>query len=106
MKNKFALTALVSLLSAISFSTVSASGMTYDPIDNYYRAFYGDTSTESLKTTPSVSAQQKLASDIDPYNGYYATYYGIGVETKQISTEITDATLNDEMANPLNYFNW
>ena len=106
MKNKLALTALVSLLATISFSTASASGMTYDPVDNYYTAFYGDGATGSVKTTPAVSAQQKLASDIGPHNGYYATYYGTGVETKQSSAEITDSALNDEMANPLNYFNW
>ncbi|MCK5918082.1 MAG: hypothetical protein KAG34_06635 [Cocleimonas sp.] len=106
MKNKVALTALVSLLAAVSFSTASASGMTYDPMDNYYAAHYGEVSTKSITTVSSVSAQQQLASDIGPHNGYYATYYGTGVETKQASAEITDTVLNNEMANPMNYFNW
>jgi hypothetical protein len=105
MKNNYALTTLVALLATLSFSQLSASGMTYDPVENYYSKFYGIGVVESATTTPAIVAKD-MAADIGPYDGYYATYYGTGVESKQASAEIIDSALNDEMANPLNYYNW
>ena len=104
MKNKLALTALITLVAAVSFSQVSASGLTYDPSENYYRTYYGigeENATNIVVTPPVVESSP---ADLGPHNGYYATYYGIGIEKNNLTAK--EMALNEEMANPLNYYNW
>ncbi len=101
MKNNYALTTLIALVAAFSFSQATASGLTYDPSANYYNTFYGIGSDVSTVTTP---VEEEKISDLGPHNGYYATYYGIGVTDGNLTAE--EIALNEEMANPLNYYHW
>lgn len=105
MKKNYALTALITLVVAVSFSQANASGLTYDPSENYYSTYYGIGSQDSVSTTAiTTPTVQDSVADLGPHNGYYATYYGTGVEETSLTTE--EIALNEEMANPLNYYNW
>ncbi len=106
MKIKQILLMLTALTIASSTLQVNASGLTYDPTANYYNTFYG-IDAEKITTVNTTPVAQNSTADIGPYNGYYATYYGTGVKNDSVTRkEVADNALIDNMANPLNYYNW
>lgn len=91
MSKQYISTALIALAAALSFSQSAATGLTYDPCENYYDNFYGMNDSVSV-TTSSVHDNVDVLA---PYDGYYTRYH---------STDIDDATL--AMEDPQNYYQW
>jgi len=103
---KYLLTTILALSATVLTTQVSATGMTYDPYQNYYSKYYGIGVEEA--TTPVKAATKERADSAfyDPYADYYNANYGVdGLIEKNKSTESKVSEYPD-MADPSNYYNW
>lgn len=98
-------TTLIALAAALYFSQAAATGLTYDPCENYYSEHYG---MESIYNPASVdtSSVQDNTDVLDPYDGYYTYYYGIGADMNSESASLAMTATDSGMADPNNYYQW
>ncbi len=83
----YILSALLVLGVTVTSTQAIATGLTYDPYENYYSQFYGIDQQQTIAPKDAVKT-----SEDDP---------------KDVSNRISqDADLMDSMADPSNYYSW
>lgn len=109
MKTQTILPILLSLGTALVSSQAIADGLTYDPYENYYHDYYGIDFSSTAISNPET--KEKVSSN-DPNADYYSTYNSMNIKdkassnSKPVKHEVVAPASDQDMADPLNYFNW
>jgi len=88
MKKHYILSTLVASVAALSLSQAIASGMTYDPYENYYNNFYGTASYSSASESSNSLVADKQ------------------VQKNKVVSKAAPTQSELYMADPLNFYNW
>ena len=108
MKNGYLIKVLIALLVVLPLSQANASGMKYDPIENYYNTYYGMDSLVNVNDSAVAIKLEVTAntSAVDPYDTYYNTFYEMAEEVQATEAPKIEVNLMNEMSDPLNFYKW
>ena len=108
MKNSYLIKVLIALFMVLLLSQANASGMKYDPIENYYNTYYGMDSLVDVNDSEVAIKSEATVNipAVDPYDTYYDIFYEMAEEGKSTQEPKAEVSTANDMSDPLNFYKW